>query len=99
MNKLQELFIKVKEENLNKYQLEDLYKEMSEIKADMLMEYAEIEKKEAIFMLKDPEKTGVAKKREWKGTAEGLRGIELKAMIRAVSTHLSSIKGRLYITY
>ena len=97
--KLLELFQLVKDDSLQKDQLEEYHKIMSEMYAEMHLQMADIKKKKAIFMLKDPEKTGVDKNREWGGSEEGLREIDLKGYIRATSTHLKSLKNRLYSIY
>lgn len=94
--KLLELFNAVKDENLDKYKLEYFYKEMSELYAQMHLEMGDVKKKKAMFMLKDPEKTAIAKEREWGGSELGQREIELKAMIKATSTHLQSLKSRIF---
>lgn len=99
MTTLHDLFLAVKENNLSKDQLEGLHKEMSEVKADKLLQLADVEKKKAVFMLQDPEKTGIAKKRAWDGSPDGLIEIDLKAQIRAITTHLKSLQSRLYSNY
>lgn len=96
---LQQLFLAVKEENLDKWKLESYFKEMSELYSQLHLEMGDIKKKKALFMLKDPEKTGVAKRREWEGSPEGIREIEVKAMIRATSAQRDSLKSRMYNTY
>ena len=97
--KLLDLFNAVKDHTLSKEHLEAYHKELSEVYAMMHLELGNIKKKKGLFMLQDPEKTAVAKKREWEGGEDGQREIELKAMIRATSTHLSSLKNRLFSIY
>ena len=97
--KLQELFAKIKEDSLTKEQLEHFHREMSEVYAMMHLELGDIKKRKAMFMLTDPEKTAVAKSREWGGTQDGQREITLKSYIKATSTHLSSLRSRLYNLY
>lgn len=96
---LQDLFAKVKEENLNKYQLEELHQKMSEVKAQAHLELGSIKKKRAMYEVRFPEKPVAVTKREWYGLPEGQRELELKAMLSALGTHLQSLKSRLYTTY
>ena len=97
--KLLELFQAVKEEKLDRYQLESFHKEMSEVKAKIHLELGNLKKQRAMFDIKDATKPVAQSRREWQGTLEGQREIELKAMLSAVATHLSSLKSRLYNVY
>lgn len=100
MSKLSELFLAVKDGSLLKDKLEEYHKELSELYQQMHMELGEVKKKKALYMLNWPPETSNATiVRNWAGTPEGLREIELKSFIRATSTTLSSIKSRLYNFY
>lgn len=97
--KLLDLFKAVKDETLNKYQLESFHKEMSEVKAKIELELGALKKQRAMFEVAVPEESVASRRRKWQGTAEGQREIELKAMLRATATHLSSLKSRMYANY
>ena len=97
--KLLELFEAVKEENLNKDQLENYYKELSELLAEMHIQLGVIKKKKGMYMLPNPELTAIAMKRKWDGTDEGQRELELKSYIMATGQILRSLKSRLYNQY
>ena len=99
--KLQDLIMAVKEDRLDKDQLEKYHKSMSEVFADMQMEMAECEKEEALFMAKDfGEKLSVAdRKINWKATDKGQRLIVLKRYSVATTRLLNSLKSRLYSQY
>lgn len=97
--KLLELFKAVKEVNLTKDKLEDYHKELSELYALMHLELGEIKKRKGMYMLPNPELSGVAIMRKWNATTDGQREIELKSYIKATSTILSSLKSRLFLTY
>ncbi len=99
MSKLLKLFEAVKEVDLTKDKLEDYHKDLSELYADMHIELGEIKKRKGMYMLPNPELSGVAVLRKWAGTVDGQREIELKSYIKATSTILRSIKSRLYLTY
>jgi hypothetical protein len=95
---LQELIVSVKEKNLSKDQLENYRNEMSQIFAEMMMEIAELEKLEALFMEKTD--TTVARAKVlWKATKEGQRLIVLKRYCLATKELLNSLKSRLYSIY
>ena len=94
--KLLELFEKVKDEKLNKEQIEDFYSQMSRLRADVKMELSGIQKERAKFMLGSPEKSVAQRKIEWQGGEKGQREIELKSYISALGDHLDSLKTRIY---
>lgn len=95
---LLELIQKVKEHNLDKSQLEDYHSQISSLYAQMMLEMANIEKEEALFMGKDfGEKLSVAdRKVMWKVTDKGQRLIELKRYQLACKELLNSLKSRIY---
>lgn len=99
MSRLTALFNEIKEEGLDKWKLENYHKELSDLYALMHLEIADIKKKKALFMVRNPEKATASVKREWDATEEGLREIELKGFIRATAAQLRSLKTRLYSTY
>lgn len=99
MSKLLSLFEAVKEEGLTKDRLENYHKELSELYAQMHIELGEVKKRKGMYMLPNPELSGVAINRKWAGTSDGQREIELKSYIKATSTILSSIKSRLFSVY
>jgi hypothetical protein len=93
-----ELLEKVKEKNLDKYQLEDYHSQISSLFAKLQLEMADIEKEEAMFMGKDfGEKMSVAdRKVQWRVTQRGQRLIELKRYTLACKELLNSLKSRIY---
>jgi ABC-type siderophore export system fused ATPase/permease subunit len=99
--KLQDLIIAVKEQHLDKEQLEDYRNQMSQVFAEMMLEIADLEKKEALFMGKDfGENVSVAQRKIlWKITEEGQRLIVLKRYCLATKELLNSLKSRLYSIY
>lgn len=98
--KLQELFTAVKEQRLDKDQLENYRDQLSSLFADMMMEIADLEKQEAIFMGNQPDELSVADcKINWKATQEGQRLIMLKRYCTATKEILNSLKSRLYSIY
>jgi len=99
--KLTDLFTAVKEERLDKDQLEGYRNQLSGLYADMQIELSTIEKDGALFMAKDfGEKLSVAdRKVMWKATQQGQREIELKKYCLATKEILNSLKSRLYSIY
>ena len=94
--KLLQLFQEVKDENLTKEQVEDYYKKLRELRADIKLELAGLTKKRAMFMLAVPTESVAQRKVNWQGTEEGQREIELKAYVSATSDHIESLKTRIY---
>lgn len=98
--KLQDLILAVKEQNLTKDQLEHYQQEMSHLFAEMMLEMAELEKQEAVYMASKTKEQSVAElKVYWKGSKEGQRLIVLKRYSLATKTLLNSLKSRLYSIY
>ncbi len=99
--KLTDLILAVKEKNLSKEQLEDYRTDMSEMFALMMLEMADLEKAEALFMGGAFQlDTSVAQKKIiWKATKEGQRLIVLKRYALATKEMLNSLKSRLYSIY
>jgi len=94
--RLLKLFEEVKEENLNKEQLEQYFSELSQLMAQVVLELAEKEKEEGIFMGENIEEKTATRKREWKRSQSGQRLIQLKAYKTAGNLVLQSIKTRIY---
>lgn len=97
--KLLDLFTAIKEESLTKDKLEDYHKELSELYAQMHLELGEVKKRKGMYMLPNPELSGIAILRKWNATSDGQREIELKSYIKATATTLSSLKSRLFSIY
>ena len=89
----------VKDENLDKQQLEDYHKALSELRGEMKLELAANKKRRAMFMLQNPELSVAQRKLNWEGTPDGQREIDLKGYIGAASDNLSSLKSRLFSIY
>lgn len=97
MTQLEQLISAVKEENLSKEQLEDYFKEMTDLKVGILMERSKLEKEEALFMAgKTTEESVSEKKVAWKSTESGQRLIELKLYTTVTANLLSSLKTRIF---
>jgi len=88
----------VREENLDKEQLENYFTSLSGLFSDLQIELASLEKEEAIFMAKEQEMNVSVAQRKilWKSTESGQRLIMLKRYATATSTQLRSLKTRIY---
>lgn len=96
---LRDLMVAVKEPHLTKTQLEEYRTLLANLSAEMQLEKADIEKKEALYLIADSADTHVARKRAWKATADGQRLIELDNHVRAVNKLYDSVKSRLFSIY
>jgi len=96
--KLIEVLKLVREENLDKEQLENYFTSLSGLFSDLQIELASLEKEEAIFMAKEQEMNVSVAQRKilWKSTESGQRLIMLKRYATATSTQLRSLKTRIY---
>lgn len=95
---LSDLIIAVRDEKLNKDQLEAYRSQMSDLFAQMQIEMADLEKEEALF-LNEHEGTAIARKISWKATKSGQRLIVLKRYCLATKELLRSLQSRLYSIY
>lgn len=90
----------VKEEKMDKYQLEAYRDQLSSLFGELNIELAEIEKAKAIYFDEkktlDPTATDISIKRKWQASDKGLREIVLKRYIIATKELLSSLRNRLY---
>ena len=97
--KLIELFRAIKEKALTKEHIEGYRDELVSLYAEMKIEFAELEKEEALYLLSSNETSWVGKKVSWKGSEHGQRMITLKNYIGATSKVIDSLKSRLYSLY
>lgn len=91
-----ELIQSIKEENLNKYQLENYSSQLDVLQAEMELALADLEKEEAMFLATSEHKTRAMATLQWDATEKGQEEIELKRKLRAVSKLASSVKTRIY---
>lgn len=97
---LQELITAVKDEKLDKYQLEAYRTNLSDLYANMQLEMADLEKLEAIYMNGKSDTESVANRKiTWKATDKGQRLLMLKRYCLATKEMLNSLKSRLYSIY
>jgi len=94
--RLTDLFKEVEEKTLSKEQLEDYYAELSQLMAQVAIETAGLQKKEALFMTENAHQSVAQRKIDWKGTPDGQRLIDLKQFKIAGGRVLESIKTRIY---
>jgi hypothetical protein len=94
---LSELIIAVNEKNLSKEQLEAYADQITNLYATMLLETAELEKEEALFMANADKDESVAKgKVMWKATPSGQSLIVLKRYLVATKELINSLKSRTF---
>lgn len=96
---LLELFNAVREENLNKGELENYRDELAHLYALHQIEVARIKKEKAFFLIKEKEKTAIATQNKWAVTDLGQKEIQLTYECTAIKEVLSSVKHRLYAGY
>ena len=91
-----ELIQSIKEEKLDKFQLENYSSQLDVLQAEMELALADLEKDEAMFLAKSEHKTRAMATIQWDATEKGQEEIELKRKLRAVSKLASSVKTRIY---
>ena len=93
---IQDIIKSVKEQNLDKYQLENYASMLDVLQAEYELQLADIEKAEAMFLANCGEKTRAGATTKWEASEQGQKGIELKRQLRAISKLASSVKTRIY---
>lgn len=94
---LKELIECVKDQKLDRQQLEAYRDNMLDLFTKMQFEMADFEKEEALFMNAKADGQSVAdRKIQWKATHSGQRLIELKRYAIATTKMLDSLKNRIY---
>ncbi len=98
--KLQELFTAVKEQNLNKDQLEHYHNQLGRLKAELRQELANLKKQKAMFMVSREQGESVASRQiSWDASKEGQRKFEVEGYIGSISDYMGGIKVSLYNVY
>jgi hypothetical protein len=97
MSTLQEMMTVVKEPGLSKEQLESYYSDLSNLKARLNQDFAQLKKEEAMFLVNRNEGESVASvKIRWNGTEAGQKKIGIEWDIKTIATLLDSVKTRIY---
>ena len=97
MTQLHDLLEKVRDENLSLPQLESYRDQLIHLHSTMQIQLSEIEKAEAIALASaSEEETDAARKRKWRATEKGQRGIELNRFIKAVVKECDSLRNRVF---
>lgn len=95
--KLHDLLKEIKDEKLNKTQLEDYHTLACQLRADISLALGEKQKEEAIFLAqRDSDESVASRKINWKATDSGQRLIELKSYAVAIKSAIEGLKSRIY---
>ena len=96
--KLTDTLKAVREQHLNKQQLEEYYDLLTGYLVDIKLEMADLEKDSALFIAnkRDDGLSMEACKSEWKATEKGQRLIDLKHYASATNAQLKSLKNRIF---
>ena len=96
MTKLEQTLLAIKEENLSKEQLDVLYSNLAQLRADVRMETSQLLKAKAMFLAGNPEKSVAQRKIEWDSSENGQRLLELKMYILVLGDSMEGVKTRIY---
>lgn len=100
MSQLTTLLNEVKEENLDLPHLELLRDKLIHLFSLVMLERAELKKKEALYfaekMRENPDESDARIKRMWRVTQDGLRLLELEAYKTILPKEIDSLKSRIY---
>ena len=93
---LPDLLQKVREEALNKTDLESLYTEFLNLYSHTELRIGELEKREAMYLENNREKPVAHSKRSWNAQNEGQELITLKRQSKVLEKQLSAVKHRIF---
>jgi len=95
---LKELLEQVKEKSLTKEQIEEYFDALTHVYSAVCIELAELKKQEALYFLDhmQADVSDVSIKRNWRGTKEGQRMLELEAYKNVIPKELASLRNRIY---
>lgn len=97
---LQELTTAVKEQSLDKYQLEHYHSELCNLKAQLKLEFADLKKKEAIYLMnREAGESVLAWKVRFGASPTGQRKFEIEGYIGSCTALIEGVKARLYNQY
>lgn len=100
MSQLKSLLEAVKDHKLSKEQLEGYHAELTHLYSAVLLERADLRKKEAFFymdaMKNDPDESDTSIKRKWRVEPDGQRLLELEAYKTVLPKEIDSCKTRIY---
>jgi len=93
---LTELLVEVREQNLTKTKLEELYTEFLNLYSSTELRLGELEKEEALYMESYSTIPLAHAKRKWSAATWGQELITLKRQSKVLEKQLSAIKHRIY---
>ena len=97
---LQELITAIKDDKLDKYQLESYHSELCQLKSQLSLELGDLKKEKALFMVRREKGDSIAsRKEEWDATPRGQRKFEIESYISSTKALTDSIRSRLYSIY
>ena len=97
---LQDLILAVREQNLSKDQLEHYHSELCNLKAQLKLEFGELKKKKALYLLgREKDESVASREISWGASKEGQRKFEIESYIGSVTALIEGVKARLYNTY
>lgn len=96
MTQLETTLKEIRDEKLPLEMLERYRDTLIHLKTDLLKAVAEKKKERALFLIKNPDKSAVARKMEWEASEAGQRLIELEADLRGLPDEIDGLMSRIY---
>lgn len=93
---LSETLAAIRDEKLPLNLLEQYRDSLIHFKTDLLKAVAELKKKKAIYLMREPEKSAIARKMQWDASPEGQRLIDLEADLRGLPDEIDALMSRIY---
>jgi hypothetical protein len=93
---LEDVLAAVRDENLPLPMLEKFRDTLIHFKTDLLKSVATYKKQKALFLMRDPESSAIARKMAWDASDEGQRLIDLEADLRGLPDEIDALMSRIY---
>lgn len=93
---LSDVLASIRDEKLTLPLLEQYRDSLIHFKTDLLKSVADLKKKKAIYLIREPEKSAVSRKMQWDALPEGQRLIELEADLRGLPDEIDGLMSRIY---
>lgn len=93
---LRETLAAIRDDKLPLPMLESYRDTLIHFKTDILKAVASLKKAKALFLMREPEKSAVARKMEWDASESGQRLIDLEADLRGLPDEIDALMSRIF---
>ena len=93
---LSETLAAIREENLSLQNLEAMRDSLIHFKTDLLLSVAKLKKAKALYLMRNPQDSAIARKMAWDASDEGQLLIQREAELRGLPDEIDGLMSRIY---